>query len=734
MVKKNKLFHNNKGSTLILVIVSIGFISILSTLLLSLTVSNIEMKKINQSAKLNFYDTESALDEIKSGIEQVCAKALEKTYYEVMKQYTDHTIDKKQVFAKQYINELQSYFVDSIDHTKYDRSILEDFIKTTSAKLDQTASNNLLIMDPINMGDPSYEPKYITLKNIKVCYKDANNFSTTIQADIIIHTPDLSFDTVPTNQNEFSEYSLIADHMISLNTASSVHVYGNVYAGEGGISLVNASNLQIDSISNLVTRGDISVDKSSLKILDTTTTPSIWAKNIVTEKGIDNNTSLSTTVLIKGKCYVADDLNVNAKNSDVTITGEYYGYNYYPNTSSYSSLDQAKNSSSIIINGSNTILNLDTDKLLIAGRAYLDTSSMYGGENKVPTGESLAIKGNQYAYLVPEDCMFSGTNPVTIENYQKAVAEGKTQVTYDETLKKYVSNTGEGFTRMFYRPTLGNNGLVYYYIDFASEEKANDYLREEYYKNNNYVGLVDNRIHKYANQINIKGSISSMISVGNIFTFTSNVEDGTFDSTIIPNNVKVDGTNNAVLNALKQLSASISKKYNGLQTSLNEFSSKELEHTPSLFETIIDTDQIEQDELAGNVFDSDGVKCVTVAGYSVYIVENESNGKVFKIPQDMSLPDGGRCGIVIATGPVEVPANCTYTGLILSKDRITLGSGATVKASKSVVDAILLAGHEEVNRYFIGYDSISGGTLNEEPKNINVSDLIVYENWKKNED
>ncbi|NLO08600.1 MAG: hypothetical protein GX129_01865, partial [Clostridiales bacterium] len=57
---------NNQGSTLLTVIIIIAFIGILGSMMLSVTMTNLQMKMIERKSKENFYTCESTLDEMRT--------------------------------------------------------------------------------------------------------------------------------------------------------------------------------------------------------------------------------------------------------------------------------------------------------------------------------------------------------------------------------------------------------------------------------------------------------------------------------------------------------------------------------------------------------------------------------------------------------------------------------------------------------------------------------------------
>lgn len=86
---------DNRGATLIIVVICSAFVMILSTVILSITVTNRQMKKIEHEIKDNFYSAETALDEIKAGLEELVADSLEGAYLGILEEFTSHTEEEK---------------------------------------------------------------------------------------------------------------------------------------------------------------------------------------------------------------------------------------------------------------------------------------------------------------------------------------------------------------------------------------------------------------------------------------------------------------------------------------------------------------------------------------------------------------------------------------------------------------------------------------------------------------
>ena len=94
---KNKSM-NDKGSALVLVIIAIAFIGTLVAMMIYLVYYNYLMKFTDRSAKDNFYTAESAVAEIKAGIEQDVSEAMVESYYEVMSKHASDSASNQQAY------------------------------------------------------------------------------------------------------------------------------------------------------------------------------------------------------------------------------------------------------------------------------------------------------------------------------------------------------------------------------------------------------------------------------------------------------------------------------------------------------------------------------------------------------------------------------------------------------------------------------------------------------------
>lgn len=355
----------SKGSSLVFVIIAIAFVGILGSILLNITMINIETKGIDRDVKRNFYKTETVMDKLNISLENISAKAMKDAYIKLMSNYTDEvmtTTDQMVVqntFAENYINNILTEITDGVALAKDPK---EPKNRTVTGKYSPEKIKNKLEIDFTELKDKNYlatdnekatlelsfdgtkvdTEKYLLLKNMKVKYyenPDATNknaeMSTWILTDIKFTVPVLRFEGGGTYPN-FTEYSIIGDSEVDTNSSNAM-VNGSLYAGYKGFNVNALSKLTVRRKSaNIITRGDVSVqNNASLTLGEENNLVNVYAQNyktVGTQNAYGATTpqeSLKANLNVYANSYVMDDLSLDAPYSDVYFGGEnsaYYGY------------------------------------------------------------------------------------------------------------------------------------------------------------------------------------------------------------------------------------------------------------------------------------------------------------------------------------------------------------------------------------------------------------------------
>lgn len=389
------LLGDNRGASLIAVVVALVFVVTMGAIITEITTTNIRLRDIELSENKNFYNAETIMNELKSGMSEAAAIKMQEAYRDLLSYYPELTSyygalvkgdtedyfpefrqDMRDEFKQEvqakfnriYADNLAVYFQGDISGdgkpNLEDKAVNEeDLVVYGAGKYDPEIVMNLMTEmlgvtgtpDPddnnkriFHLDDDSqvtlninkdnaiftidYEKGLFALKNLKIEFLDNRSYETWISTDLVFDAPVFQFDDGVSES--FMDYALIADDKIDLMPNSQSDVNGSVYAGAGGIE---SNGARADfSGDNIVTRGNIVVyDSSNLTFgqnSEFTETTHIWAQNVITEKK-SGTTDPNPTLIMDGEINIEDDLALNSKNSNVTLKGFYNGYNFRENYS-----------------------------------------------------------------------------------------------------------------------------------------------------------------------------------------------------------------------------------------------------------------------------------------------------------------------------------------------------------------------------------------------------------------
>lgn len=447
-----KLHKNNKGVSLITVIVAIGFALVLVNALLLTSTVNYKMRNVNVYSKDSFYSAEQVLDEIYVGLQQVVSDGISSSYMKVLTNYdtTQMSTAEKNELVKSYFyqhveNELcvksgtgfayiampadaanlkpthSAAVTDGISEGLY--GLLKESTRWHNEGGDATKAYGAFLRASTHTTLPDGSEAFvgpmlesnkdgIYLRDLYIYYRDSNGFVSTIKTDVHLVYPEFSFDN--TDIPEISKYCFISDTKLtekhsgtSRSGAYTTTVNGDAYAYS-----LDASGTFFDfkapvGLSNVAIIGsDANISNGGITTHDTS---EFWAGDIVAK---------SSTLSFEGDTYLQDDINLKGRNSKLTIKGNYTGYG--------NNLDDPTNSSAILVNGVDTTINLqDVKHFSLAGRAYVSfTNSTTKAKSDgtaakidvdsndtdkktldIYTGSSVGVKSDQLMYLVPSECL-----------------------------------------------------------------------------------------------------------------------------------------------------------------------------------------------------------------------------------------------------------------------------------------------------------------------------------------
>lgn len=630
----------------------------------------------------------------------------------------------------------------------------------------------------------------VLLKDLKVTYVDERGYVSIISTDIRIILPDISF-TQASDLPDIKEYCLIADETLAMGNGvagGGVVVKGSAYAGRmeigrhtdpalptmlsgSQVTFENMSGITSENRSTVISREDINVNESSFD----TKGVQLWGSNLVLSS---SNTKLN------GSTNLKNDLVLQGTGSEAVLAGEYNGFGMSgisgtgesstPEPSTPEDGDEEQDNlpvlnSAILVNGRDSSLDLTGLEIMtIAGHAYVKTavkSNVAAGttsldtENKksVMMGESVAVKSNQLIYLAPaeavgcriadngvvEESVYSA-NPLSLEQYEEIVnnpdkyllLNGDRQIASlgYKSLNSYISQetlaggAAAYVPEVIFRQTNGGT-LVYCYLKFTDEEKANQYFRDYYNVN---TEKINQYMQLYAKEIKMPDPYTMLYLnlAGNML-----VSDGAAggDATVL-------SATDSYANRKDSQSLAVSKSivYSALGaklvTNVSQLTASELEKTA--FENIIDESKVLEflsDFGTGTVKISTNEADPAASDAKTAIITGGDYTVDSSTPSDVHM--------IISLGNVDVRKN--FEGLIIAGNNVTVVSGGgnleltplSLEDFTEIMNASRKIGDKEYRVYDVFRDgagyAIGQSGVGAQSEKVMLSDLIIYERWSK---
>jgi hypothetical protein len=728
--KKKSFLRDDGGSAIIVVLVTMTFVIVLASILLYMSLVNIQMKKLDKEGKANFYSAESVMNEIRAVVQSKASDAIKKAYTSVLVSYNSPKPEgQAQFFADRFKEEFYKVEIGETplfdqSGATYNATLLFGFLSKqpgvfTSGdqyvKL-ENGDTTIYISGSRTVQDESDD---ILLKGVLVRYT-SKGYETTISSDIRVNMPPLPDMPTGMKQAAAPDFAIIARGALVQNTGT-VTLTGN--AGAGAVMLLgNGNTFNVKNADSFVIgnkTGSITVDgvAGSLKAgtirlnggaLTADISSKLWASDIILDTGAEIN--------LAGDAFVANDLNLLGNGTKAVLgsiaddlpTGRYFGYgNTLAGTGTApdpsSTADPSSTSSAILINGRDSELDMSGLKtLMLAGHSYVNyATGTYGGF--VMTGESISVKYDQLAYLVPEVCLKSAPGVQNLSNpYQYTTEEevaalsgaidfGKVFLNGKKLSDYGISSAAD---IQFIRKAVGTVKLVYICLRFSTPEQANAYFRDYYNANK---PTLQKYLVLYAKGILLGGSATKNLA-GEAFTY-----DGTALGDIIDSQGSVSST------SVGELADSYANLCATLSTAADP-------GVASPYDYYVDTQQLEALDTT-RLYASDGVEKAVVADGDYTIGTNNTPDTVH---------------IVIASRNVTVDRD--FTGMIIAGGNVRLNRSVTADRALTV-DALgaLVNGsaYYFLNPQHIAPLNTGGASGGSEGWDLNT--LVTYQNWAKNE-
>lgn len=773
---KKKRYHN-EGASLLMVIIMISFVGVLVSVAVYSSYYNFFMKYSDRSAKDNFYTVETALNEINIGLQREISIAMSEAYTDINKQSHLSVTEKEDKFKDELYDKILKQIgerdpVHSAYTGKYKVNKLTLYLDKTRLQGGIGATVLTDAARAILEFDRSRNDK-IVLKNVSLQYVDPRGYVSMLDTDISIMMPDVSFVSnkeVPSIET----YSLIANVRLRTDdSAGEVKVKGNAYAGgKEGMFPGHLSSLQFggDSAQYRVIAKKVVAETGDPRGNSVSTLPGsqLWTE------GIDVT---SANISLLDNTYVKDDLTIDGRNCRITLGGQYFGYG--------SGSASATDSSSILINGANTTLDMSgLNNLMLLGHAfvgathynpdtteesdYMETVSInspgpHTNYSDLMLGQSIAVKSDQLMYKVPDECMgYEGNvqvlakNPLTLAEYTtlttatKKDGAGQTVLKYTPVrLDKVFAKLGKppssygAAARPIFRKINGSI-IVTYYLYFTSETMANrffmDYFAADPDAFDTYVKdyIADFKWNANLGRKDAGGQMANPLHIaGNLVYFDRN------GKATLRQDTKAEDMNNisAITASVDQIQDTYDALYAKLILNRNNLSSSELGKTA--YENIVlPEDEFDafvakgnEKEFTNGLTGDDEVRAFVVnnKGYSPLVIDAAMARNTYLVVAsgDVRVTASEFKGLIISGGTITIASTCTLMEAEPSKARQALRCYA--KVGGDVVNGPFAAQILIDSDAYLNYTTVSNNSVEaaNEYGFIEIADLIHYENWNK---
>lgn len=756
--------QNNKGSSLVLVVAVMAIVGVFAVTLLSISYMNFQMKIVNKHSQENFYDAETILDQIRSGLVVDVGEAASIAYEKTLEKYSELDTEArntlyKSTFTSKLLEKLEA--TDLGGHYTYSLSHLTG--KVDPAAL--TGGGVLASADAQYALNVNATEGVFTIKNLKVSYKDSKDYLTEIVTDIELHCPKIDY-SKSTQIPDLLNYCFVADDKVyNAQPALGVSISGNAYMGQNGGSFDNFSVSFAPQIgmenATIYCGGALQVNNGSSVSIGNKV--DFWTRELCVDS--------STFTTSGSKLYLEDDLiltNTSNTSATATLSGDVYAYGnpeyansaaVYINEWDYADALQknpADYSSAFIINGKKTTLNMaGVTGLRIAGNAYVGASlknpSFAEDEDKntdILMGESIALKSDQKAYLVPADCFANyctngGVNPMTAEAYNELRAEIRDRLGYasvnnvtnkdfvrvsetDASMEQKLVDWGVvDIRREVYRiaKSDGNDiNMVYFFMVFKDAKSAAAFSKT-YYEEEEHLSSLRERM----SELGYDADVTEPHPLN--FYYNGSVLFNQTNTKVIPG---------MCLNLSKEERSELRISQNKLQ-----------DHYAALGHKLLtDYSLLTYGERNCSAYKNLVKSMDGVVGTTVFEDKTDANAAAVVVNGSYVLDknttaDGTPIYLVIADGDVTVKTS--FTGLILAKGELILdppaGEAFLLQADSSKVALALgVVGSEGLrpadylidgDRYLVGGAPGAGGAVSISNGAIDFTDCVTYKNWNK---
>ncbi len=707
-----KALKLNKGSSIVMVVITMLFVAVLGSILLFSTYTGVMVKSTEQKGKQNFYDAQSAMNIVRAGVQELVNEAIKTAYPQVLinagnvedlSKLTDDFQDKfrQEFLAGIWLEDPLFTQNPTLNTYTYNLEEIEKYVASVTG-IEVADLNSVGGLTFTGLGNVTQENGKLILEDLEIEHVNTGNkFTTSVKSDIVVNMPDFEYNYTPYSVTSITGFIFVVSEQFTsmspeLNFNSNAY-FGNVLMSSTGAEL----NFNEGAI---ICKNDVTTDNGAT--INVGENVDIWANEISVQNG--------SNLFLSGNAYVYDDLTLG-KDTNVNIAGTYIGY---------MSGSTPSESSAILVNDTGNSLDLkNVERLVLAGHGYVGGYDEFSGvENSgVQTGESLAVKSNQIAYIVSttdlevsfvDDSELekagSFTNPYIFDASESLPTLTLKVDSISPTGNTYASYglTADSVQREVHH-LANDNYVAYYFLDFANDEQARDYFTDYYSKNAALEGYMDTYFE------NLGGApVETSFAPGVTFNEVANAD---FDIVNPINNFENVGGYSTIF---ENLTSTLTSDDRG---------------GGDVYDNTVDTDAIAEfiEEQGITTFPDRPVEFVNAAGDVVallvdedYMITGTSTPSTVKLIVSYDEDDA-------SVKTMNVFGN--FEGLIMTDGNLTVSGANTVSSNTQAVLDALLAEYNGINiGTFLDFatpdvhiEDFSGGAWD-----LNL--LVEYDNWTKN--
>jgi hypothetical protein len=388
------------------------------------------------------------------------------------------------------------------------------------------------------------------------------------------------------------------------------------------------------------------------------------------------------------------------------------------------------------------------------------STSVPWSNETVNLGESIEVKSNQIAYLVPPECIgvqnhtdvLIGKNPMTAQDYVNLMdyADNTSMypnfeiVDFDKTisginkkLKNYNSGTtakDPGYQKVFVQ--VGGDTMVYFYVDFTPENTS-QYFKDYY---SAHQSSLEGYMKQYAKTLKTGNSMSRLMLAGNMVQ-SSVTTGGKIDIKSYGNN-GLPLTTSTEINELRAEELAYQQQFRALCSSLTtDFSglSNEQKGHDVFYNLIKNTafSGIKREPADPTVFSATYGSGTGAIDIKAIVIDNENSTAVDKtFVYNGTGNQQGTC-LILASGDVRISKD--FNGTVIAKGNIVVDQGVTIRGNREHLRRILQVqatpSTETILKHFFNdvdsYVAQDSTRVSSTTGYVDYSQNISYVNWSK---